>query len=363
MGFESFCEQAASFRAAGSSYTAGTRNGSLTSRRGATSMTSSRGRASPLLSKSMEPLSVTSPAPRSRSSSRVPTFNPVLTVYPQAWEAKIATAMQAGADNIFCVFDFDRTITKCFREDGGRSLDCHDILASIPKITADCKYAMEEMMEHYYPIEIHPTMTREEKIPHMIEWYEKVNFLLAAQNLDRGDVVDAVASCHDFRIRQGVEEAFGLLHERGIPVIIVSAGLGNVIEEVVRQRIAKPGGVVGEAWSNVRVLSNTMLWDEDGLFVEFSEPLIHMYNKSLQDAPPALKEMIKGRSVGILAGDGLGDLTMAHGHDTTDVLKFGFLNEKVEDRLPNYIAPGGFDRIVLNDGDWGTVLSDIIRKL
>lgn len=300
---------------------------------------------------------------RPRSFGRTPAFNPVLTVNPQAWEQKVANALRVGANHVFAVFDFDRTVTKCFLEDGSRSLDCHDILASITKITPDCKHTMEEMMEYYYPIEIHPTMTREEKIPHMVEWYAKVNFLLAAQNLTRDDVVYAVANCLDFRIRQGVEEAFGILLEKGIPIIIVSAGLGNVIEEVVRQRIAKPGGQYGEEWPNVRVLSNTMIWDEDGQFSEFSEPLIHMYNKSLQDAPPELKEMIEGRHVGILCGDGLGDLTMAHGHDTTDVLKFGFLNEKVEDRMPKYIAPDGFDRVVLNDGDWGTVLADILRKL
>jgi len=269
---------------------------------------------------------------------------------------------ETGSNNVFCVFDFDRTVTQCFLESGGRSLDCHDILASIPKITPECKHTMEEMMEYYYPIEIHPTMTKEEKIPHMMEWYAKVNVLLGSQGLAKADVVAAVAGCHDFRIREGVEKAFQILHEKNIPVIIVSAGLGNVIEEVVRQRIAKPGGVKGEEWHNVRVLSNTMIWDKEGNFSEFSEPLIHMYNKSLQDAPDDLKKMIEGRKVGILCGDGLGDLTMAHGHESTEVLKFGFLNEKIDDRMPKYIGKEGFDRIILNDGDWGAVL-EVLEKL
>lgn len=150
---------------------------------------------------------------------------------------------------------------------------------------------------------------------------------------------------------------------RTSPSSSFSAGLGNVIEEVIRQHIAQPDGTSGEPWPNVRVLSNTMLWDEDGNFVEFSEPLIHMYNKSLQDAPADLKEMIKGRHIGLLCGDGLGDLTMAHGHDATDVLKFGFLNEKIEDRMPKYIAPEqGFDRVILNDGDWKPVL-ELVNRL
>jgi 5'-nucleotidase len=289
--------------------------------------------------------------------------NTVLTVHQRNWEEKLQKTIEAGADNIFCVFDFDRTITRCFLENGERSLDCHDILASIPKITEQCKHNMEEMMDYYYPIEISATMSAEEKIPHMVEWYTKVNFLLAAQELNRDDVVSAVAGCRNFRIRAGVTEAFQRLAAKNIPVIILSAGLGNVIEEVVRQRIPKNDGVYGETWPNVKVLSNTMLWDDEGEFMEFSMPLIHMFNKSLEDAPDDIKSMIEGRDKCILCGDGLGDLTMDHGSDATDTLRFGFLNEKIEQRLPKYIEPNAFDRIILNDGDWSTVLEDVIDKL
>jgi len=287
---------------------------------------------------------------------------PVLTADPARWDIKVEHALQAGTDKIFWVCDFDRTVTRCFLDGGSRSLDCHDILASIPKITAECKQAMESMMDYYYPIEIHPTMSREEKIPHMVEWYTKVNALLASQNLTRDDVVSAVANCQNFAIRQGVDEAFQLAYQKGIPIIVVSAGLGNIIEEVIRQRIRMPDGSTGKAWPNVRVLSNTLQWNEQGNFAGFSEPLIHMYNKSLQDAPAELRQMVSGRHVGLLTGDGTGDLTMAHGHDATEVLKFGFLNEKVEERMPKYIGSDGYDRVILDDGSFEPVL-DLLRKL
>jgi 5'-nucleotidase len=318
-----------------------------------------------------EPLAV-APCDADRKTSSAPppppsvlsnSPNTVLTVHQHNWEDKLQKTIEAGADNIFCVFDFDRTITRCFLENGERSLDCHDILASIPKITEQCKQYMEEMMDYYYPIEISANMSAEEKIPHMVEWYTKVNFLLADQCLNRDDVVTAVAGCHNFRIRAGVTEAFQILAAKNIPVIILSAGLGNVIEEVVRQRIPKINGVYGEAWPNVKVLSNTMLWDDEGEFMEFSTPLIHMFNKSLADAPADIKSMIEGRGKCILCGDGLGDLTMDHGSNATDTLRFGFLNEKIEQRMPKYIEPNAFDRIILNDGDWSTVLEDVINKL
>mmetsp|Transcript_115619 Transcript_115619/g.200739 ORF Transcript_115619/g.200739 Transcript_115619/m.200739 type:complete len:715 (-) Transcript_115619:123-2267(-) len=289
-------------------------------------------------------------------------YNLVVTVNPPAWERKVEQVLEAGHEKVFLVLDFDRTVTKCFLEDGSKSLDCHDILASIPKITRDCRQKMEDMMEKYYPIEIHPSMTREEKLPSIVEWYMLVNALLAAQNLTRDDVATAVAGCKNFRLRSGIEEVFGIASRRGIPIVILSAGLGNVIQEVILQMIRTPQGKTGESWPNVRVLGNTMQWDENGNHTGFSEPLIHMYNKSLQDAPVDLRNLIKGRHVGILCGDGTNDLSMAHGHETSEVLKVGFLNEKAEERLPKYIGQNCYDRVVLYDGTFEPVL-EVLRRL
>lgn len=288
-------------------------------------------------------------------------WNPVVTVNPISWNAKVGRMLQAGPDKTFFVLDFDRTITKCYREDGGRALDCHDILASCPKISWGCKRMMELLMDKYYPIEIDAKMTRAEKIPHMVEWYKLTNQLLAAQGLNRTDVEAAVSGCKNFRLRSGVEELFQIAHRKGIPVIVMSAGLGNVIEEVIRQCIRKPSGEVGTPWDNVRVLSNTLLWNPAGQFKAHSEPLIHMFNKGMQDAPQDVKDLIHGRHVSVLCGDGLGDLTMADGHQTTTVLKVGFLNEKIEERMEQYCADGAYDRVVLNDGTYEPVL-DMLRQ-
>merc|ERR1712000_246988 len=151
-------------------------------------------------------------------------------------------------------------------------------------------------------------MSREEKIPHMVEWYRLVNQLLMSQDLTCEDVAMAVTGCRDFRLRSGVEEVFKIAHKNGIPIIVLSAGLGNVIEEVIKQCIRKPSGEIGTAWKNVRVLSNTLIWNRKGHHQGFSEPLIVMFNKGLRAAPSDIKEMLRGRGVGILCGDGLGDL-------------------------------------------------------
>jgi 5'-nucleotidase len=287
---------------------------------------------------------------------------PVVTADPRQWARKVARLVEAGKDGLVFIVDFDRTITKCFLENGQRSLDCHDILASGGEISWACKRTMEVLMEKFYPIETDPHMTNEDKSQHMVEWYELVHALLVSQKLTREDVRKAVAECKDFRLRAGVEELFQFAFCHGIPIVVLSAGLGNVIEEVIRQRFRKPDGKTGEPWENVRVLSNTLLWDDEGRHQGFSQPIIQPFNKSLQDAPEDLRSFIEGRHVAIVAGDGMGDVNMAHGHDTTEVLKLGFLNERIDERLATYTGPDAFDRVVLNDGGFEPIL-EVLRSL
>jgi len=265
---------------------------------------------------------------------------------------------------MFFVIDFDRTITKCFLENGiDKCLDSHDTMASIPKVTWQCKKTMEILMDKYYPIETDPYMSCEEKTGHMVEWYSLVNALLEAQGILQNDVASAVAECKDFRLRSGVGELFRFAYTAGIPVIILSAGLGNIIDEVVKQCIHKPSGAVGEVWENVRTFSNTLQWNGDAKEKAwFSEPILHPFCKSLKDAPGDIKELIGGRHVAVLAGDSMGDLTMADGVETSEVLKVGFLNERVDERLAKYTGEGGFDRVVLNDGGFDPLL-EVLRRM
>jgi len=289
------------------------------------------------------------------------TATPCVTPNPTRWAQKVKHLLEAGKDKMFFVIDFDRTITKCFLENGDKSLDSHDTMASIPKVTWQCKKTMEILMDRYYPIETDPDMSAEEKTGHMVEWYSLVNALLEAQGILESDVATAVAECKDFRLRSGVGELLRFAHSNGIPVIVLSAGLGNIIDEVLKQCIHKPNGSVGEAWENVRVFSNTMKWDKASR-ATFSTPILHPYCKSLKNAPGDIHELIKGRHVAVLAGDSTGDLTMADGVETSEILKIGFLNERVDERLAKYTGAGGFDRIVLNDGGFDPLL-EVLRKM
>merc|ERR1712183_937452 len=84
-----------------------------------------------------------------------------------------------------------------------------------------------------------------------------------------------------------------------------------------------------------------------GTLCSFSEALLHMFNKNMSAVPAEFRPLLEGKSSCMLLGDGMGDLTMANGLDA-EVLKIGFLNEKVDEKLDMFRQ--AWDVVVLHDG-------------
>ena len=93
------------------------------------------------------------------------------------------------------------------------------------------------------------------------------------------------------------------------------------------------------------VVSNRMIW-KDGVHAGFTEPLIHMYNKSQKSVGAALENAV-------LVGDSLGDSTMADGAAAGPdvVLKIGYLNAPSPSADARAKYARAFDVVVRNDDD------------
>ncbi|CAM9998962.1 unnamed protein product [Sphacelaria rigidula] len=56
----------------------------------------------------------------------------------------------------------------------------------------------------------------------------------------------------------------------------------------------------------------------------------------------------------LLMGDSLGDPNMSKGIGAEETLKIGFLNDKVEERMDDYLA--AYDAVILGDGGFDFAL-------
>ncbi|XP_042218547.1 cytosolic 5'-nucleotidase 3-like isoform X1 [Homarus americanus] len=254
-------------------------------------------------------------------------------------EELVTTIVGSGFSKLQLVVDFDFTLTRVHME--GRRCHCSwGIMDNSAQMPAFYREEANKLLAKYYPIEIHPKMTEEEKIPYMIEWYEQIHKLIVKCQVSQESLKGMVSSSNA-RLRDGTEDLFSKLHSTNVPVLVFSAGMGDILEQVLRH--------FNVYTDNVKVVSNFFKYNEEGVMVGFKGELVHVFNKN-ENAIHSSNyfNKLKGRNNVILMGDSLGDIKMAMGvPQPSNVLRIGFLNDKVEERLEAYM--NNFDIVLIDD--------------
>uniref|UniRef100_G1STG5 Prolyl 3-hydroxylase family member 4 (inactive) n=1 Tax=Oryctolagus cuniculus TaxID=9986 RepID=G1STG5_RABIT len=151
------------------------------------------------------------------------------------------------------ISDFDMTLSR-FSYNGKRCPSSYNILDNSKIISEECQKELTALFHHYYPIEIDPHRTVKDKFPHMVEWWTKAHNLLCQQRIRKCQIAQVVRESTAV-LREGYQTFFHTLHHAGIPLFIFSAGIGDVLEEIIRQmNVLHP---------NVHIVSNYMDFDED----------------------------------------------------------------------------------------------------
>jgi 5'-nucleotidase len=260
--------------------------------------------------------------------------------------AKRRALVSGGPGALHLILDYDRTMTSFLGPDGRRGDTCHGTVER--RRSEELRARAEALSAVFYPIEVDPLRSRESKVPLMETWYMLVNEILVAAGMTRRDLREDVAAAN-LRLRPGIAAALDWAARHDVPVTVFSAGIGDVIEEVLRQRYrATPH-------AKLRVVSNAMVWsgepgDDDAKVVGFSAPVLHPFNKfagAVLSSLPYFAEL-RARPHVLLLGDSPGDVGMADGLDAAHVLRVGFLNDNVEQLRARYEQL--FDIVVTHDG-------------
>lgn len=132
-------------------------------------------------------------------------------------------------DNCYVILDFDKTITSKDSLDSWLALLDFDIYGEA------CKKEMEKLNANYVPFELDYTIDDKIKEQYMKEWYQKSMDLLYRYKITNSNLKKSLQK-NKMVVRKGAKEFFKSLQQKEIPVIIVSAGIGNVIEEFLKQQ-------------------------------------------------------------------------------------------------------------------------------
>ncbi|PNF29815.1 7-methylguanosine phosphate-specific 5'-nucleotidase [Cryptotermes secundus] len=253
-------------------------------------------------------------------------------------EDMVNSLVRGGKEKLQMISDFDRTLTKQ-HVNGKPTLSSFCIFSQCRQLPSGYKEQDAALFQHYRPIEIDPNISREEKAKHMVDWYQQAQKLLRGFDFQTEELEEVIRR-EGAELREGTDKMLQSLQAAGVPVLVFSAGLGDSVSAVLRYH--------NVLFSNVHIISNYLRFD--GLQVNgFQGDIIHSFNKNEHAIEKSdYFQILAGRNNVLLLGDEVGDAGMADGvQNAGTVLKIGFLYDRVEDRLEEFLKH--FDIVLIDD--------------
>ena len=225
-------------------------------------------------------------------------------------------------DNIYVFMDYDKTITSSKSEDSWATTANKKAMGKA--ISND----LNKFYEKYGPIELDYTIDIQEKEKYMLEWYEKSMNLYYTYHLTKEKLKECIYNSH-LELREGAKDFLNKLYNRNIPVIIFSAGIGNVIEQFLKEKECY--------YDNITIIGNFIKFDKNGDMIKFSDNIIHTLNKNIDKLnDDKLKEKIEEKEYRVVIGDLVEDINMMGEYPEDKSLKIGFLNKNITENLEVY---------------------------
>lgn len=246
-------------------------------------------------------------------------------------------SIQIKKDNFYVVADFDKTLTE------GNSNSTWAVMANANEIGEEYTKKRTDLYNHYRPIEIDSTISDEEKAKAMTEWWKAHINLFFEYELKEESLKKSLKKS-GLAYRAGAKKFLREMSELNIPVIIISAGIGNIIEEFLKNE--------EDYYNNIKIISNFIKF-EDSIINGLEGETIHALNKNIVSLEKSSKELLKDKEYILLFGDGLGDLKMTSNEDRKKAITIGFLDEKIDENLEYFNS--AFDIVITNNGTFDDV--------
>lgn len=256
-------------------------------------------------------------------------------------EQKLWHLIKGGKNKLQILADFDWTITKSYM-DGRYVYHTFEIFGMCPALCDKYRSETVNLANRYEPLTTDPAYTIEEKVKVLQEWWEKHEDLIRGRNMTDKDIEKAVKLAN-VPLRDNCDVLFDKCCENAIPVVVISAGVGDIIALMLKKWI-----------KDISIASNFLKFEGHKL-LGFKTPVISVFNKNTVTI-----EHSNDRPNVILVGDSLADINMADGFSKVEtLLKIGFLSRK-NDQLGLYLD--GYD-IVLHEDQTMNVIIAILDSI
>lgn len=119
----------------------------------------------------------------------------------------------------------------------------------------DLAKALQELTQKYIPIEFDPHLSVEEKTPHMEDWWRKSHEHIVQTKFTYEEIEQLVVNAR-VHLRDAAVEFVRSVEAHNVPLIVFSAGIGNIIEIILKKYL-------GHVPQTLHVISNLMSFDDE----------------------------------------------------------------------------------------------------
>lgn len=242
-------------------------------------------------------------------------------------------------DDYVVIIDFDKTLT---------TSDSDSSVGTIPKfLGGECLKKRNKNYEYYRPIELEYNLSKQEKQKLMKEWAEK-SFSLIAEYVTE-NIVKETAKVANLHLRKGAKEFLSKMKQNNIPVVIMSAGVGNIIKEFLQNEQT--------LYDNITIVSNFFEFKNNKAYIAIDK-IMSTSNKEYSIIPKELRSKIEESSKVLLFGDIVEDIRMINKEQLHKTLTIGFLDYNIDENLKMYNE--NFDIVLSNESSFELIIKKFI---
>ena len=202
-----------------------------------------------------------------------------------------------------------------------------------------------KIFHKYRPIELDYTLDKNEKEKYMKEW-ARASFGLISKYITE-EIVDKSLENANLHLRDGAKDFLKVLSIKKNPVIVMSSGIGNIVESFLKKEEC--------LYNNIVLVSNFFSFDKNIAKIDLND-IMATSNKEYKRISEDIRNSIENKKAGLLFGDLIEDIKMANSIE--NILTFGFLDENIDENIEEFNK--NFDIVLTKNEDFNTV-KDILE--
>ena len=241
--------------------------------------------------------------------------------------SKVEKIILGGKNDLLIMADFDRTLTKAF-DSAGKKVSPGRSIRNMKFFNGNISEKLEDEYVKFKLFAADEDLEKKKKVERLSDCFREQMKIMIEAGFSKEMLKDLVNN-NEIEFRDGFGDFLAYLSINNIPLVIVSAAWGDLIELYLEKN--------GYLRKGVNIVSNFFKFDKHGIAVDINNSIVHMINKAeVRFEDYYFYENIKDRKNIVLLGDTLDDAEMAESLNSENIIKIGFLNEDMEKNQARY---------------------------